>query len=179
MGSRTRQLLLLVLLVAPAAACARGTLASSVVDAHGGGGDTAEMDFWDGLAAQRAVSNDDALHALLLSFGGAAESTDFAARQKAARARGWIGAGKDLTRNETARVGMIAKAVCIEAKIRGGLTMHVFGPSERYAVQELNYLKWLPAMSTNQAISGAQLIALLSQVEDHLAQAGPEPREKF
>jgi len=170
------RLLLLLLLVA---ACARTTTSTCVVDSVKGHGTTAEMDFWDGLAAQRTVSNDDALYALLLQYGGVDKAGDFDARVKAARDRGWIGAQDGLVRNETARVGWIAKAVCIENGIKGGVTMRVFGPSERYAVQELNFREWLPGMSRRQAVSGAVLIALFSKAEDETARATPEPREDF
>jgi hypothetical protein len=157
-------------------ACARATLQGSVADDHGGAGATAEMDFWDGLASVPQVSNHDALHALLLSFGGGAEE-GYEAQVAAARKRGWVAADEELPRNETARVGWIAKAVCIEAGIEGGLTMRVLGPKERYAVMELNYLGWLPDLSTRQSVSGGQLVALLCRAEDHRTGASDMPKE--
>lgn len=147
---------------------------ASVADAHGGKGEFAELDFWDGLAAARAVSNHDALHALQLSFGVPA-GAGFAARLAEAKRRGWV--EDDLAANETARVGWIARTVCMEAGIKGGLTMRVFGPAGRYAVRELNHREWLPNMSPDQAVSGMQLISLLSAVEDE-RKGGPDlPRE--
>lgn len=150
-----------------AAACARSTLQGSVADKHGGKKPTEEMDFWDGLAVLPAVSNRDAVHALVLSFGGA--PGDYAAEVKVAKDRGWVAANADLKANETARVGMIARAVCKEANIRGGLTMRVFGPVERYAVKELDHMGWLADKTPSQSISGAQLIALLSRAEERLS----------
>ena len=50
--------------------------------------------------------------------------------------------------------------------------MRVFGPRERYAVHELNYRRWLANMTPYQAISGIQLVALLSAAEDHTAGGG-------
>lgn len=151
-----------------AAACGRTTLQSSVADKHGGPKPTEEMDFWDGLATTPAVSNRDAIHALWLSFGQRAqgERMDWETELKGAEQRGWIRADVPLKPNETARVGMIARVVCKEADIRGGATMRVFGPVERYAVKELNHMAWLPEMTASQSISGAQLIAVLSKAED-------------
>lgn len=160
MASRTVLLALLV------AGCARTTLQSSVADKSGGAKPMEEMDFWDGLAAQAAVTNRDAMHALLLSFGGV--GGDYAQELKAGRDRGWVPADREMKANETAAVGWIARAVCKEAKIKGGLTMHVFGPAERYAVKELNYMGWLPDMSPTHTISGAQLLAVLSRAEDRI-----------
>ncbi len=153
-----------------AAACARTTLQSTVADTHGGTKPTEEMDFWDGLAVERAVSNRDAIHALLLSFGAQAKgaNSDWATELKAAQQRGWVAEGADPNPNETARVGMIARAICMEAKVKGGATMHLLGPSERYAVKELNYMDWLPDMSSGQSLSGAQMLAVLSRAEERL-----------
>ena len=164
-----------VLLLALGAACARTVLDGSVVDEHGGADEFAEMDFWDALASAPAVSNNDALHALLLAFGKA--PPNYGARVAAGRKRRWIATNEDLPRNETARVGWIARAICIETGIQGGATMRVVGPRERYAVKELNYMGWLPDMSKEQALSGAQLIALLGHAEDHETGGPDEPRE--
>ena len=100
-----------------AAACARTTLQSSVADKYGGTKPTEEMDFWDGLAVQPAVSNRDAIHALCLSFGGAAGA--YADELKVAKERGWIADDADLKADETARVGVVARAVCLQADIKG------------------------------------------------------------
>jgi hypothetical protein len=149
-----------------AAACARTTLQSSVADKYGGAKPNEEMDFWDGLAVQPAVSNRDAIHALCLSFGGAPGA--YAEELKVAKERGWVADDADLAANETARVGMVARAVCLQADIKGGATMRVFGPVERYAVKELNYMQWLPDMTPSHTISGGQLIAVLSKAEDRI-----------
>jgi len=161
------------------AACARTTLQSSVADVHGGAKPTEEMDFWDGLAVQPAVSNRDAIHALMLSFvqRARAEQADWQIELKDAERRGWIPDAGAVEANETARVGMVARVVCMEANVRGGATMRVFGPVERYAVKELNFQGWLRDMTPGQSISGAELIAVLSKAEDHRKGAGQGPKE--
>jgi hypothetical protein len=156
------RLLLLLLL----AACSRTTLQGSVADKHGSTHPTEEMDFWDEIAKQPAVTNRDAMHALLLSFGGA--GGDWTKELKAGKDRAWVASDRELKAHETAAAGWIARAVCIEAGIKGGLTMRVLGPSERYATKELNYMGWLRDMSPSRTISGAQLIAVLSKAEDRI-----------
>ena len=138
-----------------------------MADRHTGGDEFAEMDFWDGMVEVRAVSNNDALHALLLGLADKS-APDYPGRLQEARKRGWVEKGDPMPANETARVGMVARAVCKEADIRGGLTMRLFGTGERYAVKELNDRGWLPEMSPNQVISGLQLVSLLSETEDYL-----------
>jgi hypothetical protein len=146
------------------AACGRTTLHSSVADRHGGADPMQEMDFWDGLALQPAVSNRDALHALLLSFGGSGGAKGYDAEAARAKERGWI--DEQPPANETARVGWIAAVVCREAGIEGGATMRVFGANGRYAVRELNHMGWLGDMTPSQSLSGSQLIAVLSRAEE-------------
>ena len=178
MASRMALLLCLSLsLSLGSVGCARTTFKDSVADQHGAAEEDSEMDFWDGLVERSAVTNNDALSALVISFSEGAP--DFAGRVAVARKRGWLALNEDLAANESARVGLIARAVCIEAGIKGGLTMRVLGPRERYAVRELNYMGWLPDMSRHQSISGAKLIALLGSVEDHLAEAPDKPKENM
>ena len=169
MGSRA-----CLLVLALAAGCARTTLSGSVVDGHGDADPTSEMDFWDGLAEQGVVSNHDALHALLLQFAGKSEGA-LAERLMEARRRGWIEPDATLDPNKTARAGWIARVVCIEANLRGGLTMRLLGASERYGIKELAHRGWLPDMAPQEVLSGLQLIALLGAAEDHMAGVPDRP----
>ena len=81
MGSRC----LLLMLVLLAAACSRTTLKGTVAAAHAGD----ELDFWDGLSEARAVTNHDAMHALLLAFTDKAPA-GFAAHLGEAKRRHWV-----------------------------------------------------------------------------------------
>ena len=177
MGSRFALLLALML----SGGCARSLMQSAVVAKHGGRTDSAEMDFWGELAKTRSVTNHDALHAVMLTFHVDRTTSAYDVALASAREQGWIASDEQLPALETARIGWIAKAVCIETGIKGGVTMRVFGARERYAVRELNYRRWLSDMTPAQAVSGMQLIALLSEAEDLLMGApttNPEDLDK-
>ena len=150
------------------AGCARSIMQSAIVAKHGGHSDEAEMDFWGEMAKTRSVTNHDALHAVMLTFHVERTTSDFEVALASAREHGWIAADDALPALETARIGWIAKAICIETGIKGGVTMRLFGARERYAVRELNYRRWINNMTPAQAVSGLQLIALLSEAEDFL-----------
>ncbi len=156
---------LILLLLLTATGCTRSTLKESVADKHGD--QEAALDFWDELAKERAVCNQDAIHALMLTIHKDAELGNYDAQLDVARKRGWVSKTKELPPKQTAAVGLIAKAVVIETGIKGGLTMRVFGPSRRYAVWELNDKGWLANQSSDHVISGLELIALLSKVEEY------------
>jgi len=165
MASRVAVTILGVILLA---GCTRTTLKSTVVGEHPGRDETTELDFWDGLAESRLVSNSDALHALFLSFTQDDPET-YDARLELARKRGWFDSERAIPERESAEIGWIARAIYIESGLEGGVTIRLVGVRERYAVKELNHRDWLPEMSKNQAVSGLQLISVLSSAEDHLA----------
>ena len=126
------------------------------------------MEFWGELAKVRSVTNHDALHAVMLTFDVERTTSDYKIALASARTHGWVAEDDDLPPLETARIGWIAKAVCIETGIKGGVTMRLFGARERYAVRELNYRSWLNNRTPAQAITGMELIAMLSEAEDFL-----------
>ncbi len=173
MRSRLGPLLLLLLAVA----CARTTLKSSVATEHGGTDEFAELDFWDGISQARLVTNRDALHALLLSVEQAQGGADYAAEVQQARKRGWVREDWNRPANETAQTGLIARAICLEYDIEGGVTMRVLGPRPRYAVHQLTWLGLLPTRGTAEAMSGLELIALLSNVEDFATADDSKPED--
>ncbi len=179
-----------------AAGCGRTVREASVADTHSALDPTNELDFWDELAMHDAVTNHDALHALMLAFnllsetpaegedeGGAEVAAPaplaFDAKVALARERGWIEADGVLVANETARVGWVARAICLEAGIDGGLSMRLFGPIPRYALRELTYERLMATKSENQALSGLELIATIGRVQDRRTGLVSAPRQDF
>lgn len=177
-------------------ACGRTVREASVADTRSALDVTSELDFWDDLAMQDAVTNHDALHALILAFdllseaaadheneGGAEAAAPaplaFDTKVALARERGWIAEDAVLTANETARVGWVARAVCLEAGIDGGLSMRLFGPIPRYALRELTYERLMGTKSENQALSGLELIATIGRVQDRRTGLVSAPRQDF
>ncbi len=130
-----------------------------------------ELDFWDDLATRSVVTNDDALHSLLLVVND--EVTEgYEARIAQARQRGWISSTADLPKDESAAVGMISVATCDILDITGGVTMQLLGPSPRYCAKELVYIEMIPLRSENQALTGLEFVDLIGRIED--AMPAPE-----
>ncbi len=176
-SSRHRRVAALVtaLLAGAVAGCAmeRTVLEDSAVDAFGGV--ESELDFWDELATRRVVTNDDALHGLLL-LAGEDGGADYASRLEAARGRGWISESASPPKNESAAVGMIAVAVCDILDIEGGVTMRLFGHLPRYCTRELVFLEIIPGRTENQSLSGLEFIDLAGRVEDAMTGRRPGAR---
>ena len=145
----------------------RTSVEESILEAHPGSMD--DFDFWDALAEQPVVSNDDALHSLILVQDGTDPSPDFKARMALAARKGWlIGTRTPLQANESATVGLLSVAACDILGIKGGLTMRLLGPSPRYCTRELSSMGILPGLTPNEALTGLEFIAFVGNIEQRL-----------
>ena len=131
------------------------------------------MDFWHTLEGMPVASNDDALHALLLFTDGTDPANDYAGRIAELKQRGWLPDDFDGPANEGVRRGVMAVVLVNALEISGGLTMHVFGPTERYAVRELQHARIYPLSSPHQTFTGAQYLALIGRIEDYVREKKP------
>tara|TARA_Y100000589_G_scaffold283521_2_gene281668 strand:+ start:6295 stop:6873 length:579 start_codon:yes stop_codon:yes gene_type:complete len=155
--------ILLLLPLVPA--CQRTMVEQTMLERH-----PSELDdfaFWDALAEEPVVSNDDALHALILMQDGRDPSADFEARAALAGQKGWLeGTTRPLQPNESASVGLLSVAGCRILDIRGGLTMQLFGDSPRYCTRELNSMGILPGLTPNEAMTGLEFITFIDSLEE-------------
>ncbi len=145
----------------------RTSVEQSILQAHPGSMD--DFDFWDALADQSVVSNDDALHSFILIEDGTDPSPDFQARMALAAQKGWlIGTPTSLEANESATVGLLSVAACEILGIEGGLTMRLMGPSPRYCTRELSSMGMLPGLTPNEALTGLEFIAFVGNIEQRM-----------
>ena len=147
--------------------CQSAQLAGPLADDLAGSDAQSQMEFWHTLAMRSTVSNDEALHGLLLYLDGEDPSQDYTQRVDNLKARGLLMQGFDRPGNEAVSRGTLATAIVGTLKIEGGLMLRVFGPTPRYAVRELQYAGIYPRSSTNQTFSGSQYVAVMGRVDDY------------
>ncbi|MFO0782299.1 MAG: hypothetical protein U0636_01260 [Phycisphaerales bacterium] len=104
--------------VCVACGCQRATVEHPAIQQYPAA--TQELDYLDALNGQVVVTNDDAMHGLILFADGSDLSTDYAGRVKVAKEKGWISSGWDRPANESATVGWMAVAGCKITGIEGG-----------------------------------------------------------
>ena len=126
------------------------------------------------------ASNDEAFHAVLLYIDGADPAEDYPGRLEVMKEQGLLPAGFDKPADHAVTVGTMAMVMARALEIKGGLTMRIFGPSPRYALNELLHLQMFPlGSSTNQAVSGSEVLSVIGKMEDYQKAAGtyrePEP----
>jgi hypothetical protein len=153
----------------------------SAVDALGSFDD--ELDFWDEIASRHSVTNNDALHGLLLAAGAennaaADDDGSFARRLRLAQERGWIDEDAELVANETATVGLMAMATCEILAMDGSVSAWLFGRSPRTCTRELVHRRMIPPRTENQALTGLEFIDLVGRIEDFIGYRAAMERER-
>jgi len=161
-GAARAAALLAVLAAATATGCERSRVEKAAVDSFPRG--TQELDFLEALSKQVVVTNGDALHGLISFADGADLASTYEGRVEIAKRRRWLPSGWDRPAAESAQVGWIAVAACRILDIRGGLTMHLTGPTPRYATKELVFMDVLPLRTENQALSGQEFVDFLNRL---------------
>ena len=142
-----------------------------------------QLDFVERLRDLDIVSNADALHALLLFAGDARSTGAWDDEVSAARDRGWLAPDVELTPEESAAVGMIMTAIERISDLGLGAAGLFVGESAWSpgsvvgiaATKRGRRLGLLPDRSSNQALSGAELLALLRRAEIYERAASGAP----
>jgi len=151
-----------------AGGCATARVERPVVADYGADDTDAQLDFWHTLAVKSVTCNDDAFHAILLDLDGTDPSADYAARVASLKARGLLQPSFNSPANEAVRRGVVAIAFCKITGIKGGVMMHLVGPTERYCLRELQYDNLMPPSSPNQTFSGVEMVGVIGKLEDYL-----------
>ena len=134
----------------------------------------ADNAFFRVLAAKPNASMEDAVKAIyMLKVGESdvgemtfAEICDIMKQKKLMKAS----YGKDP--NKLVNRGQVAYMLCKVLGIRGGLTMRVFGVSERYGFRECLYLGLMPVGSQWDKVSGSELMGILAQAAEYQEKHG-------
>ncbi|MSR17831.1 MAG: hypothetical protein EXS00_01470 [Phycisphaerales bacterium] len=142
--------------------CMRTIFKGSAVDEFPKAED--ELAFIERVETLQAVTNNDALHGFLLACEREDEFGSYMERVAEGVRRGWLPHDFNAPANESARVGWMMNAACIEGKVKGGLTMRLLGSSPRYATKELVFMRVIPMRTENQSLSGLEFIDFLNRL---------------
>ena len=139
----------------------------------------AQINFWHALADEPVTSNDAAFHGLLLFADGKDNSTEYAGRVAALRARRWLPRDFNEPPDAAVKRGTVAVAIMRLLNQRGGVTTTILGPVPRYAVRELMFLNVYPPSTPNQSFSGTEFVGIIGAVEDFQRGHADNPAAQF
>jgi hypothetical protein len=147
--------------------CAAPRAGKPVARELSGSDPDAQLAFWHELPDEPLASNDQAFHAILLYADSQDDSADYAARVAAMKKRSMLPKNFNEPAESAVSRGTLAVAILQILHERGGATLHIFGPTPRYATRELMFLNVYPSCTPNQALSGNELVGIIGRVEDY------------
>lgn len=129
------------------------------------------------LAQNRIAFHYDAAKALTVLMGVDEEYIDLTSQIAYLEAKGFLpkrlrGAFDPMA---PLRKGAAAYMFRQALGIRGGIALHLLGPSERYALKELEYQGILSPGNTQDLISGAELVQIMAQAVSYKVRHSPPP----
>ena len=86
---------------------------------------------------------------------------DFLVGRKIAREKWGLAPDKPLTK------GKLAYMVCQALGIKGGVTMRLFGPSQRYCLFECQYLELMTGGATYEHVTGGELVSTIDRADQY------------
>jgi hypothetical protein len=130
--------------------------------------------FLDRVAQGRTLTENDAARGVLMLLDGADQRREFGQRVDALRQRGLIGKDWVMVADRPVTRGRLAYMVCQACAIRGGVTMMLLGPSERYCLRELVYRQMMAAGPPDVSATGLEFVSVMARA-DALIQSGKVP----
>jgi hypothetical protein len=131
--------------------------------------------FLDRMSSQEHATENDAFRAMLYLLDGKDELESFRQRVESLSQRGVVSSGWDFGADRPLTRGKLAYMVYQVCKVPGGLTLTLFGPSQRYCLRELQYRGMMGRGSMFGSVSGMELVAVLTRADAYL-QTGQVPR---
>lgn len=174
----SRTLLLAAAMACCLGGCARTSVEQRVATDYDPSVIQDRVGFWHALPGRPAVSNDEGLHGVIVFLYGDDPTRDYAERVEFARARGLVGAGFDEPGDLAMQRGTLARALVRGLSIEGGVMLALTDQHPRYATKELQYLGIMGAGTELRAISGLEMLGVMTNAQawrEAHPSAPPEP----
>lgn len=165
-----RQAILLLLAAAMIAGCQSPVISPAAVLPA----DEDSAAYLDRVSSQRLVGLNDATRGIILLMDGQDQCTDFDSRVALLRSRNVLPADWKLDESQALSRGQLAYMICQACNVRGGLTMTLTGPTQRYCLRELQYQGFIGRGSVFNNISGMEYVAVLGRADKYM-QTGQVP----
>ncbi|MDY7011399.1 MAG: hypothetical protein SVV80_11715 [Planctomycetota bacterium] len=121
--------------------------------------------YLDGISSLSTVSEAEALEGVLLVLAESDKAT-FAQAITALQERKIVPAKWGFQADRPITKGKVAYMTYQACRIKGGLTLQLTGPSQRYCLKELQYRGIMsPGVSYN-AVSGMEFLAILGRIDE-------------
>lgn len=132
-------------------------------------------EFLDRISSQNRVSEDEALHGVLLLLDGEDPCENFEQRVHKLAQRKIVSSNWSYNGDEAITRGKLAYIIYQACNLSGGVTVTVTGPSQRYCMRELQYQNIMVAGAFYYPVDGMEFVAVLTRA-DALLETGEVPQ---
>ncbi len=129
-----------------------------------GGRDSAA--YLDAMSSRPSVTEAEALEGMLLVLGDQGRKRTFADAVEHLVGQGVVDPKWHHSAEREITKGRVAYMVYQVSKIRGGLTLTLFGPSPRYCLKELQYRGLMSEGLTYTTVTGMEYVAILTRADE-------------
>lgn len=142
-------------------------------------GDEDSAAFLDRMSSQRTVTQNDALRGVLLLIDDDKDdSADFAARVQSLRKRDVLPGNWDYQADKPLTKGQLAYMIYQACGVKGGLTLTLTGPSQRYCLRELQYQRLMSNGTMFDVVTGMEYVGVIQRALSYMQNDGEVPENK-
>jgi hypothetical protein len=116
----------------------------------------------------------DGIRAAWILLKGADEEMDFSKRREELIRLGIVPADWTYTEDTPLTKGMVSYLIVKVLDIKGGVTMRIFGCSERYALRECAYLGLIVDGPKSKYVTGGELLGVMARSEKYQKESESE-----
>lgn len=149
--------------------CARTIVESPQNTSYDPSDINAQLDFWHNLDHRSAITNDEAMHAVLILAEGADPNSSYEERVENLKQRGWLQSSFDEPADLAVQRGTLARMLAFAIDAPQGVLSMVFNRTPRYALRDLMAIDIMPAGSDLQVIDGREFLGVFGKAQDYRA----------
>jgi hypothetical protein len=134
--------------------------------------------FLDRMSSQHTVTQNDAMRGLwLLMNHEKDDNADFTRRVEVLRQRDIVPDSWTFQADKPITKGQLAYMIYQACHVRGGVTLTLTGPSQRYCLRELQYQRFMSSGTIFDKVPGMEFVAVLQRALSYM-QHGEVPDTK-
>ena len=124
--------------------------------------------FFDRVSSQKTVSENDAMRGMLFLLDGEDKAANFRQRVETLTERGVVAASWHHQADRPITRGKLAFMVYQACKVRGGVTLTLFGPTRYYCLRELQYQGMLGKGMMWSNVTGMEFQGAMLRADEYL-----------
>lgn len=127
----------------------------------------ARLDFWHNLDSRSAITNDEAMHAVIILADDTDPTTTYQERVAELQRRGWLRQDFDEPPDLAVQRGTLSSMIANAIDAPQGVMSMLLDRSPRYALGDLMAIGIMPSGSALQAIDGREFLGVIAKAQDY------------